>query len=273
MKKIILVLFLFVFSANCFFANFLFDFSYDLKNYSNQEDYKKFNYGFSYNYNMENSSLGINLTFEDYKIFFTEQKIFLRTFKLRTGEKLFKFKVQFPVWEDSFRISYEIRGYDDSNQLIKKRNFSKVEVFEGGHNSYSYSINTLILPSMLSGSYVSVKSNDFSLNRISFKPMRFFEVPLIINYSKDLFLGFRVDNFDIFYMEGFSFGLSYYKSKIRVSSEMTFTLEIFDQRFLTSLRAIFDDDFYYEIFMINKKISLPIIFAFNNKYGGIFFEF
>lgn len=270
MKKNFTLLLLLLLFSNLIFSFFDYSLDYYINNPYENDPHQSINFGF--NYSSINNPV-LTFSYDDFVFYYTEQQIFRRTVRLISGHRLFRFYFNLPSSNSNFKLGYEIRTDNTMFGYLNTLSFERKEVFEGGHNEYSYSLYTVIYPMLLSGSYINIKFNDFNFHKLSFKFHDYFTIPIALGYSNDLFLLYRMQNSDRYYTGGFGLGLSFKESKIYPSLEMSFALNIFKQNLFFSLRSIFKDDLDYEIIVLNKNLNIPILAYLTNESGGIFFEF
>lgn len=264
MKKVFIITFLII----TLFVNA--QMIFNLKDTITEESSISFSPAIEYNY--ENDEYHFQINIFDTDFFYSENKIFGRTIKIKKGFRYFDFFINIPINNNKLGIGYEQRKKDSFFGALNTMSFQRTEVYTGGYSKLNYNLIEFFVPSYVKGSFFRIGNNTNQVFKLNLELQRWFKVPLNISYSDDYNISYKLVNFDNYNNEGLGIGISYDDGFFPVFFT-DFSLPLFNQDLLVGLKAELKNDFGYEVSITNKNLSFPILFLIDEDSGGLFFEF
>jgi len=216
---------------------------------------------------------GLEIGYADYRGLYVENKLFNRTIKLKSGESFFKVFVNIPVYNSEFGLGYEYKLENNFLGVLTLKNFQRVEVKNVDHDIYNFTQAKFNAPSYAIGNLFLLNNNNINLFEVKARMYRPIEIPFSLGYSNGFYLNIPLVNLDSYYVDTINIGASLIQQKLYPNIGFSIPMNIFDQQLHIGTRIAFGQDFFYEFYLYNENLKLPLLFSFNEKGGGLFFEF
>ncbi|PNR95174.1 hypothetical protein [Petrotoga olearia] len=216
---------------------------------------------------------GLELGYFDYHSLYIENKIFNRTIKLKSGESFFKAFVNLPVYNSEFGLGYEYKLENNFLGVLTLKNFQRVEVKNFDHDIYNFTQAKFNVPSYAIGNLFLFNNKNINLFEVKARIYRPLEIPISLGYSNGFYFNIPIVNLDLYYVDTIEVGMSLIQQKWYPNIGFSIPINIFDQHLHMGTRIAFGQDFFYEFYLYNENLKLPLLFSFNEKGGSLFFEF
>ncbi|MBM7560243.1 hypothetical protein [Marinitoga litoralis] len=222
---------------------------------------------------------GVGLNYNDKNEFFTTQKVFLKTIKLKAGERYFNLNAGYDFEKNSIVLSTAVKKY--KNDLISKSfSYSHTKLFKNGSEERKISLDRYLIPTIAKVSIFSTSYNNsginYSISNYGIQIQRYFTVPFVLGISD---LGYSVSVpigvFDDKYISGyFAYGILYNEKYYPF-----FNFQVpFNKQYYLGIQMRMSNDANFMIYLsklnIDNPISIIVKLNENNKFeGGFFFEY
>ncbi len=216
---------------------------------------------------------GLEIGYSDYHSLYIENQLFNRTIKLKSGESFFKVFMNVPVYNSEFSVGYEYKLENNFLGVLAVKNFQRVEVKNVDHAIYNFTQAKFNAPSYAIGNLLLFNMKNINLFEVKAQIFRPVEIPIILGYSNGLYLNIPLVNLDSYYVDTIDLGVSLIQQKWYPNIGFSIPMNVFDQQLHIGTRIAFGQDFFYEFYLYNENLKLPLLFSFNEKGGGLFFEF
>ncbi|PNS00836.1 hypothetical protein X927_02460 [Petrotoga mexicana DSM 14811] len=216
---------------------------------------------------------GLEIGYSDYNSLYIENKIFNRTIKLKSGESFFKMFVNVPVYNSEFGVGYEYKLENNFLGVLTVKNFQRVEVKNVDHDIYNFIQAKFNAPSYAIGNLFLFNNKNMNLFEVKAQIFRPVEIPISLGYSNGLYLNIPLVNLDSYYVDTIDIGASLIQQKWYPNIGFSIPVNVFGQQLHLGTRIAFGQDFFYEFYLYNENLKLPLLFSFNEKGGSLFFEF
>jgi|GEM_PF-5998451 len=241
-------------------------------------DYKKDLNDFSFYLRADNTeSYSFGIKYENYKILYTEQKIFKRTIKLKSGERSFVSGVNFPVYNGNYSGFFQY-GYTNKQLLgiISENIFIKTEYNQNGFKNFISGNLRVKAPNIINftaeTSYyddnITKKDNFFSIATYINIP-KFLKSYYINDYTSGHFYSGIIlgENSE----KGLSLGIAS-GEKIVPAVGLNFNIEISGKKYEISSKLYFEEKTDFNILIKYSDIKMPVLLMISKDGCGIFAE-
>lgn len=217
--------------------------------------------------------VGLEVGYYDYKPIYIENKVFNRTIRLKSGESFFKAFFSIPLYNEDFGLGYEHRFENSILGALSINHFQRMEAKNHSHNFYNFTMATFNIPSYAIGNLEFLSMANLSIFEITSLLYRPVNIPILLGYSQGFYINYPLVSLDRYYVDTLDFGVSFIEGKIYPNLGFSFPINILEQKLHFGSRITFGNDFHYQFYLYNQNLKVPLIITFNEKGGGLFFEF
>ncbi|SHF00075.1 hypothetical protein SAMN02745164_01578 [Marinitoga hydrogenitolerans DSM 16785] len=275
MKKVLIIMMI-ILSLNVFSLNVSSENIYVSKEIINISDFSDIGVWISYSidkdlFKMNMPTAGIN--FNDRNVFFTTQKVFFRTIKLKVGERYFNVDFGYDFEKNSIMLATTVKKY--KNDLISKSfSYSYKSVFKGGSNSRTISLTKTLIPTVAKFSSFSTGYNNMDISNYGVELQRYFTIPLVIGVSNlGYSLSLPIGVFDDKYISGyFAYGILY-KDEFSPFFNFQSPLRVNKADYYMGLQLKMSNDSNFLIYFSKLNIDNPFTILITKNGGSFFFEY